>query len=90
MEIWKLRNSQLCLPTLEIKEVTQEVAEEVVVEEAEVVSGHQDCVMEEVAAQIVTSETQQIQAFISQPSVGTSFGDILDVLRMTIEENQSW
>lgn len=57
MEIWKLRNSQLCLPALEVKEVTQEV-EEVVVQEAEVVSRYQDCIVEEVAAQIIVSKTQ--------------------------------
>lgn len=31
MEIWKLRNSQLCLPSLEVKEATQEVVEEIVI-----------------------------------------------------------
>ena len=31
MEIWNLWNSQLCLPAPEVKEVIQEVVEEVVV-----------------------------------------------------------
>lgn len=56
MEIWKLRNSQLCLPAPEVKEVILEVTEEVF-QEAEVDSGHQECVMEEAVAQIVVSET---------------------------------
>lgn len=28
MELWKLRNSQLCLPTLEVKEASPEPMEE--------------------------------------------------------------
>lgn len=85
MEIWKLRNSHLCLPALEVNEVIQEVNEEVV-RDAEANSEYQDRVMEETDAQIVISETQQVEAFISQQSVGTSYGDILDALRKTIEE----
>lgn len=38
MGIWKLWNTQLCLPALEIKEVIQDV---------KVDFGHPDCVMEE-------------------------------------------
>lgn len=72
MEIWKLRNSQLCLLPPEVKKVTQEVVEEVVVQENGVVSRHQDCLMEEAAAQIVVFETQQVEASVSQPSAGTS------------------
>lgn len=86
MKIWKLRNSQLCLPAPEVKKVTQEMVEEVVVQEDEVVSGHQDRVMEEVVAQIFVSETRQLKASVSQPSAGTSSGDIPDALRRTIEE----
>lgn len=37
MEIWKLRNSQLCLPALEVKEATPEVVEEEATPEIEVV-----------------------------------------------------
>lgn len=49
---------------------------EEVVQDAETNSGHQDCVMEEVIAQIV----------VSQQSVGTSSIFITDVLWKTIEE----
>lgn len=47
MEIWKLRNTPLCLLAPEIKEVIQE---------AEVDFDHPKCVMEDVAAQLVPSE----------------------------------
>ena len=75
MEIWKLRNSQLCLPAPEVKEAIQEVMEDVVVQDVVVISGHQDCIMEEASTQIVVFETQQVEAFVSQPSAGTSSGD---------------
>ena len=42
--------------------------------------------MEEVATQIVVSETQQVEASVSQPSAGTSSQDIPNALRKTIEE----
>lgn len=58
IEIWKLRNSQLCLPAPEVKEVIQEVDDEVI-QDAEVDFGHQDYVMEEVVAHIVVSKIQQ-------------------------------
>lgn len=80
-----LRNFQLCLPALEVKEVIQEVDEEVV-QDVAVDSGHQNYIMEEVAAQIVVSETQQVEAFIPQQLAGTSYVDILDALQRTIEE----
>lgn len=41
---------------------------------------HQDCIMEKVAAQIVISETREVEASISQPYVGTSSRDIPDAL----------
>lgn len=96
MEIWKLRNSQLCPPALEVKEATPEVVEEEVAletvtvqqaataQEDDVVSEHQDCVMEEVVAQIVVSETHQIRASGSQPPAG--FGEIPIGLLKTIKE----
>lgn len=70
IEIWKLRNSRLCLPALEIKEFIQEVGEEVV-QDAEVDYGHQYWVMEEAASQIVIyeiqqSEDQQVEASFPQ------------------------
>lgn len=92
MEIWKLRNSHLCLPAPEVKEVTQKVVEEVVFQEevvlqdVVVVSGHQDYVKDEAATQIVVSETQQVKVSVSQPSAGTSFGDIHVGLMKTVEE----
>lgn len=42
--------------------------------------------MEEVVSQIVFFEIHQVEASISQQSAGTSFGEILDALRKTIEE----
>ena len=42
--------------------------------------------MEEVASQIVVSETQQVEASISQHSTVTSSGDIPDALQKTIKE----
>lgn len=94
IEIWKLRNSQLCLPAPEVKEVTQEVVEEVVIQEdiavqdVIVVSGHRDCIMEEVVARIVVSETQQVEVSISQPSTGTSSGDIpVGIIKTIVEIN---
>ena len=42
--------------------------------------------MEEVVAQIVVSEIQQVKAYVSQKSTRTSSGDIPDVLRKIIEE----
>lgn len=62
------------------------VQEVMVVQDPVVVSGHQDCVMEEAAAQIVVSETQQVEVSVSQPSVGTSSRDIPIGLIKTIEE----
>lgn len=62
MKIWKLRNSQLCLPAPEVKEATPEVVEEEAAPETEVVQHAatapkvdvvfepQDCAMEAVAA----------------------------------------
>lgn len=92
MEIWKLRNSQLCLPAPEVKELTPEVMEEVDVQEVVfvqdrvVVSGHRDYVMEEATAQMVIFETQQVGVFISQSSAGTSSRDIPIGLLKIIEE----
>lgn len=67
MELWKLRNSQLCVPAPEIKEATPEVMEEEVAPEIEIVQhiesaleaddafDPQDYAMEEDVSQIVVS-----------------------------------
>lgn len=77
MEISKLRNARLCLPTAAIKEVTPE---------AEVDFGHPECVMEEVVAQPFVFEYHQIEVSQNQQLSRTSYGDIPDVLLKTIEE----
>lgn len=46
--------------------------------------GHQDHFMEEVVAKRVISETQQVEASVSQPYTGTSSQDIPNALRKTI------
>lgn len=67
MELWKLRNSQLCLPAPEIKEPTLQAMEEEAApktkfvqyiesaSEVDAASELQDCAMEEAATQIVVS-----------------------------------
>lgn len=79
----------MCLPAPEVKKVIQEM-DEGVIQDVEV-DGHQECVMEEADAQLVIyedqqSKDQQIEVSPLQHSIGTSFGDILDALRKTIEE----
>lgn len=79
MEIWKLRNSQLCLPAPEVKEATPEVVEEeaapetevvqhaAIAQEVVVVSEPQDYVMEAAdASQVVVYDTYQFKASASQ------------------------
>lgn len=80
-ELWKLRNAPLCLPALRIKEVIQEVVQEV-----EVDYGHPEFVMEEAAAQSVISDDQRIEVSLHQQSARTFSGEIPDALRKTIEE----
>lgn len=77
MKIWKLRNTLFCLPTPEVKEVVQE---------ADIDSDHPECVMEDVVAQSVASEEQQIEVSNIQQSIGTSSRDISEVLLKTIED----
>ena len=76
MEIWKLRNSQLCLPAPEIKEATPEVMEEEVAPETEIVQHIEsapeptatfvplDYVMEEDPTQMVVSEASASQPIL--------------------------
>lgn len=90
MELWKLRNSQLCLPAPEVKETTPEIVEEEVAPETEVVqhdatlpeadnvSKPLNCAMETVDAQVVVSETHQFQA--------SAFKHIQVAVPNTIEE----
>lgn len=80
MELWKLQYTLLCLPAPEVKEVVQEAEED---------SGHPEFVMEDVIAQLVASEEQQIMVSNNQQSVGTSSGVIFEVLMNIITDMQA-